>query len=260
MVDEPTTKVMLDVLLIFSMPILVGSFAVLPGRLFAQTSIHIARAHAIVSSEYSNDPFNTVEVTFGKETYEVSVQPGTGTSSRPKPPPLVLIPPVGVGIDRKFYDRVQREWAALGAPAAMHSIDLLGTGSSTPKPRRFYSPQVWADQLDGYIRDELKEPCVLVVQGGLLPSALEVWRRSGSKAIAGVSVLSPPPLRFFTQAEDAADDAAATPAGQPTPGDAGFNPPPPWSPPLTPRRDRYRCVTRATGRPSKSTACAATLT
>ena len=225
MVDEPTTKVMLEVLLIFSMPILVGSFAVLPGRLFAQTSIHIARAHAIVSSEYSNDPFNTVEVTFGKETYEVSVQPGTGTSSRPKPPPLVLIPPVGVGIDRKFYDRVQREWAALGAPAAMHSIDLLGTGSSTPKPRRFYSPQVWADQLDGYIRDELKEPCVLVVQGGLLPSALEVWRRSGSKAIAGVSVLSPPPLRFFTRAEDAADGAAAMPAGQPTPGDAGFNPP-----------------------------------
>ena len=43
---------------------------------------------------------------------------------------------------------------------------------------------------------------MLVVQGGLLPSALEVWRRSGAKAIAGISVLSPPSLSFFTTQEE----------------------------------------------------------
>ena len=65
----------------------------------------------------------------------------------------------------------------------MHSPDLLGTGTATPKPRRFYTPSVWAEQLDAYISDELQTPCVLVVQGGLLPSALELWRRVSRAAI-----------------------------------------------------------------------------
>ena len=38
---------------------------------------------------------------------------------------------------------------------------------------------------------------VLVVQGGLLPVALEMWRNC-PEAIAGVIFSSPPPLRFFT--------------------------------------------------------------
>ena len=178
---------------------IIGSFAMLPVRPIARPVVHIVRAKVVASSEDFNGPCKVMKATFGREAYDVSVQPAGGTYSGPEPPPLVLIPPVGVGIDRKFYDPLQRAWAKLGAPAAMHSIDLLGTGSATPKPRRFYSPEIWADQIDGYIRNELKQPCVLVVQGGLLPSALEVWRRSGSKAIAGVSILSPPPLRFFTQ-------------------------------------------------------------
>jgi len=146
----------------------------------------------------------TVEHLDGKRRIEfaVNVQQPAVQGSRP---PLLLIPPVGVGIDRAFYNRLQSEWSALGAPAAMHAIDLLGTGSATPKPRRFYSPDVWAGQIDAYIRDHLKEPCVLVVQGGLLPTALEVWRRSGSRVIAGISLLSPPPVLFF------ADDDVAVP-------------------------------------------------
>ena len=57
---------------------------------------------------------------------------------------------------------------------------------------------------------------MLVVQGGLLPTALEVWRRSGTNAIVGISLLSPPPLRFFTE-EDEEEMA--------TDGEAGFSPP-----------------------------------
>jgi hypothetical protein len=176
------------------------AFALLPGR----QPLHRPAFHVVASASAPPvQPFRTVEVAFGRETYGVSVQAAAGArkTGPPPPPPLLLIPPVGVGIDRKFYDRLQVQWAALGAPAAMHSIDLLGTGSATPKPARFYSPEVWADQVDAYIREELEEPCVLVVQGGLLPSALEVWRRSGSKAIAGISVLSPPSLSFFTTRE-----------------------------------------------------------
>ena len=143
--------------------------ALLPGR------PPLRRPVAVVASASApaTQPFRTVEVAFGRERYGVSVQEAAaGAPTGKPPPPLLLIPPVGVGIDRKFYDRLQVQWAALGAPAAMHSIDLLGTGSATPKPARFYSPEVWAEQVDAYIREELKEPCVLVVQGGLLPSAL----------------------------------------------------------------------------------------
>ena len=84
-------------------------------------------------------PYAKVSATFGKEQYNVHVQAAGDESPLP---PLLLIPPVGVGIDKSFYNRLQSEWQLLGAPAAMHSPDLLGTGSATPKPRRFYSPEV----------------------------------------------------------------------------------------------------------------------
>ena len=226
------------------------AFALLPGR----QPLHRPAFHVVASaSSPPTQPFRTVEVAFGKETYGVTVQAAAGAPAGPQPPPpLLLVPPVGVGIDRKFYDRLQVQWAALGAPAAMHSIDLLGTGSATPKPARFYSPEVWADQVDAYIREELKEPCVLVVQGGLLPSALEVWRRSGSNAIAGISVLSPPSLSFFTTQDVDADaggvasrmSAAVTPPAEPIPGDAALNPPPTAAPTRVRKRDALRRALR----------------
>ena len=88
-------------------------------------------------------PFSTVTVSYGNERYSVYVQEAADS----KLPPLLLIPPVGVGIDKSFYNRLQSEWQLLNVPAAMHAPDLLGTGSATPKPRRFYSPAVWAEQL-----------------------------------------------------------------------------------------------------------------
>eukprot|EP00966_Prymnesium_polylepis_P066915 1553191-Prymnesium_polylepis.1 len=116
-------------------------------------------------------PYTKQTVRFGREQYTVNVQPRrSGSAARP---PLILIPPVGVGIDKSFYNRLHSEWDLLGAPAAMHAPDLLGTGSATPKPRRFYSPDEWASQINDYIAEQLREPCILVVQGGLLPTALE---------------------------------------------------------------------------------------
>ncbi|KAL1520821.1 hypothetical protein AB1Y20_022383 [Prymnesium parvum] len=152
-------------------------------------------------------PFERRTVAFRDQTYAVHVQPSALPSPRP---PLLLVPPVGVGIDKSFYNRLHSEWQLAGAPAAMHALDLLGTGGATPKPRRFYTPDAWAEQIDDYILSQLREPCVLVVQGGLLPAALEVWRRSGRRAVAAVSLLSPPPLRFF--AREARPEASARPA------------------------------------------------
>lgn len=157
-------------------------------------------ALSLAHSSTAVPPYSTRRVVHrGREFFSAQVQPaGHGAPV----PPLVLLPPVGVGIDRAFYNRLHQEWHALGSPAAMHSYDLLGTGDASPKPRRFYSPEVWAAQLDDYLREHVKTPSVLVVQGGLLPCALEVWRRSGREAVAGVSLLSPPPLRFFSKGAD----------------------------------------------------------
>ena len=43
---------------------------------------------------------------YGRETYGASVTRGAADL-----PPLLLIPPVGVGIDRQFYARLQDAWA-----------------------------------------------------------------------------------------------------------------------------------------------------
>ena len=57
---------------------------------------------------------------------------------------------------------------------------------------------MWAEQLLDYQRRKIGRPVVLVVQGGLLPVALEMWREAGNNAIVGVSLCSPPPLRFIS--------------------------------------------------------------
>ena len=136
---------------------------------------------------------------YGRETYGARVTRGAADL-----PPLLLIPPVGVGIDRQFYARFQDVWAG----GDTHAPDLLGTGDAKPKPRRFYKPEVWAGQLDAYVREVIGEPCVLVSQGGLLPVALEMWRLGGTDTVRGVACLSPPPLSFVASDGVEADRTA----------------------------------------------------
>jgi len=138
---------------------------------------------------------------FDGQRYTVRVVPPAPGSSEP---PLLLIPPVGVGIDHQFFGKLQDVWAARGG-GAMHAPDLLGTGATAPKPRKFYAPEVWAQQLDAYLRETFDEPAILVVQGGLLPCALEMWRLGGRETIAGMSLMSPPPFRFVAEDADAGD-------------------------------------------------------
>ena len=137
------------------------------------------------------------KITYNGETYSSKVQymsPLTGSTNCP---PIVCLPPIGVGITREFYEPLHREWAALGAPSELHTPDLLGNGDAKPKRRRFYTPEIWAAQLLDYCERRVKRPCIVVSQGGLLPVALEMWKAGGTDVVAGVSFVSPPPLRFF---------------------------------------------------------------
>ena len=129
-------------------------------------------------------------------------------------PPVLLVPPVGVGIDRKFYSKLQTEWDRLGLPVELHAIDLLGCGSSTPLPRRFYTPELWAEQALSYVSEHVGRPCIVLVQGGMVPVALELWRRGGGRpTIAGVVFASPPPFQFFAPSAVSADATAPASAG-----------------------------------------------
>jgi len=146
--------------------------------------------------------YEVVDVKFSSNKkhfrYNVKVQDASVVSGSPKCPPLLCIPPIGVGITAKFFEPLHREWAHLGAPCSLHTPDLLGCGSASPKTRTFYTPELYADALLAYIETHIKRPVVLVVQGGLLPVALEMWRKGGPSVIAGFCLMSPPPLRFLS--------------------------------------------------------------
>ena len=99
-------------------------------------------------------------------------------------PPLVLLPPIGVGIDRTFCTRFLDAWAELSPGPALHAIDMIGMGDSAPKPimkRRLSggwaepprTPTEWAEQTLQYIKEEVGEPCVVVGQSNLCAVALE---------------------------------------------------------------------------------------
>ena len=89
-------------------------------------------------------------------------------------PPLVLLPPIGVGIDRTFCGRFLEAWRELAPGPAVHVIDPIGLGDSSPKPKMKRpwggwdepprTPTEWAEQVLAYVSDEVGEPCVLAGQ------------------------------------------------------------------------------------------------
>lgn len=87
--------------------------------------------------------------------------------------PLLLIHPIGVGLAGWFWHRFGRAAGDRGWPYPIYNPDLLGCGHSD-KPTLAYYPQDWADQLATFLRQVVKTPVVLVVQGGCLPVGLKL--------------------------------------------------------------------------------------
>jgi pimeloyl-ACP methyl ester carboxylesterase len=145
-------------------------------------------------------------VAFKQFTYSASVVPASGDA---KLPPLVLLPPIGVGIDRTFCSRLISEWAAQEAPsAALHAIDVVGMGDSAPKPKMRRSltggwdvpprtPREWAEQVVSYVRDELGEPAVVIGQSNLCAVALEAASLD-PEAVCGVVLVGPPAVEALS--------------------------------------------------------------
>ena len=139
-------------------------------------------------------------------TYSASVVPAAG--AKKTTPPLVLLPPIGVGIDRTFCVRLLEEWQAAAPPTALHSIDVVGMGDSQPKPKMARTltggwevpprtPAEWAEQTVAYIRDEIGEPAIVIGQSNLCAVALEAAVLDPD-AVCGVVLVGPPALEALS--------------------------------------------------------------
>ncbi len=87
--------------------------------------------------------------------------------------PLLLIHPIGVGLSRTFWQRFCDEWYRSGQRNQIYNPDLLGCGDGE-MPQIAYYPLDWAKQLQSFLQTVVKTPVVLVVQGALLPVALDL--------------------------------------------------------------------------------------
>ena len=82
---------------------------------------------------------------------------------------------------------------------SLYVPDLLGCGKSD-LPRRSYSPRDWAEQLHELIVSVIKTPVVVVVQGALLPVALELMADAVmSSWVVGAALSGPPAWRLITE-------------------------------------------------------------
>lgn len=106
--------------------------------------------------------------------------------------PLLLLHPIGVGLSRTFWQRFCDEWYRTGQQTLIYNPDLLGCGESA-MPSIAYYPIDWAKQLQHFLQTVVQTPVVLVVQGALLPVAIELVHLQPD-LIRGL-VMSGPPAR-----------------------------------------------------------------
>ncbi|MGF1937328.1 MAG: alpha/beta fold hydrolase [Nostoc sp. ChiQUE02] len=124
--------------------------------------------------------------------YEVH-QPSNTTSEGV---PLLLIHPIGVGLSRRFWQRFCREWDNTGQRNSIYNPDLLGCGESDI-PHLAYTPTDWAEQLQYFLQTVVQKPVIIVVQGALLPVAIQLVHKE-SNLIAGLVLSGPPAWALMT--------------------------------------------------------------
>ncbi|MBH8575584.1 alpha/beta hydrolase [Nostocaceae cyanobacterium CENA369] len=124
--------------------------------------------------------------------YEIS-QPNNSISEVP----LLLIHPIGVGLSRQFWQRFCGEWHTKGYRNPIYNPDLLGCGESD-MPHVAYNPKDWANQLHYFLQTVIKKPAIAVVQGALLPVALELVQKEAN-LITGLILAGPPAWAVITK-------------------------------------------------------------
>lgn len=111
--------------------------------------------------------------------------------------PLLLIHPIGVGLSRRFWQRFIQTWRNAGQKNPIYNPDLLGCGESD-LPHVAYSPIDWSKQLQQFLQTVIKTPVILVVQGALLPVAIELVTLEPD-LIRGLVLSGPPAIPLISQ-------------------------------------------------------------
>ncbi|NDJ22181.1 alpha/beta fold hydrolase [Nostoc sp. B(2019)] len=119
------------------------------------------------------------------------------TNSTPEGIPLLLIHPIGVGLSRQFWRRFCHEWHNTGHRNPIYNPDLLGCGESE-MPHVAYTPGNWAEQLQYFLQKVVQKPVIVVVQGALLPVAIELVQKEPN-LIAGLILAGPPAWAVITK-------------------------------------------------------------
>lgn len=111
--------------------------------------------------------------------------------------PLLLIHPIGVGLSRHFWQQFCNQWSKVGRRNPIYNPDLLGCGESD-MPHIAYSPADWAQQLQHFLQTVVKKPVIVVVQGALLPVAIELVKLHQHNLIRGLVLAGPPAWAVIT--------------------------------------------------------------
>lgn len=93
--------------------------------------------------------------------------------------PLLLVHPVGIGLDSWFWHPFLRLW-----PGEAFAPDLIGCGRSDawdPAERGLFIPLDWVRGLEALWRMHVRRPVILVSQGGLAPVALCLAARENDR-------------------------------------------------------------------------------
>jgi len=121
--------------------------------------------------------------------------PGNGEAA------LLLIHPIGVGLSSEYWRPFIQQWQARETSSPIYNLDLLGCGQSD-MPQRALTPQDWAEQVAYFIEKIATGPVVLVVQGALLPVAVEVMAEvmatRAAEKVVGMVLSGPPAWRLMT--------------------------------------------------------------
>ena len=91
--------------------------------------------------------------------------------------PLLLVHPIGIGLDSWFWEKFLGAWSG----GDVYAPDLIGTGGGDtwdPAERGLFVPLDWARGCEALWRQEIRRPCVVVTQGGLAPVGVLLAARS----------------------------------------------------------------------------------
>lgn len=105
---------------------------------------------------------------------------------------FVLIHPIGVGLSGNFWNRFLNLQNKKEQPLTIYNPDLLGCGKSD-LPHIAYDPKDWARQLNYFIKNVVKKPVILVVQGASFPVAIYMSAGEMKSDLVKSLILSGPP-------------------------------------------------------------------